>query len=180
MLLDAKTTHTSARSPKSRRDMPRHRAHRAAGATPTAPDTGLKAPRDGNNARAAGFQEQKTPRWAGAAASLPMEVRDAMSEKEGMGGLQEGFGRAERRLGEALDDPGLQGRGAANQLKGGARKAVGKAQTKLDDFREQVADRVSRVGEQTRAVYDRTSRQARQVAQRVEPMVHERPYSSLG
>ena len=103
-----------------------------------------------------------------------------MSEKEVMGGLQEGFGRAERRVGETLNDPGLQGRGAVNQLKGGARKAVGKAQTKLDGFAEQVADRVTKVGEQTRAVYDRTSRQAREVAQRVEPIVHERPYSSLG
>jgi ElaB/YqjD/DUF883 family membrane-anchored ribosome-binding protein len=103
-----------------------------------------------------------------------------MSEKEVMGGLQEGFGRAERRVGEAVNDPRLEGRGAANQLKGGARKAVGKAQSTLDGFAGQVADRVTKVGEQTRAVYDKTSRQAREVAQRVEPMVHERPYSSLG
>jgi ElaB/YqjD/DUF883 family membrane-anchored ribosome-binding protein len=125
-------------------------------------------------------KKQKAHRWAGTASCRPVEVRDAMSEKEVMGGLQQGFGRAERRVGEALDDPGLQARGGVNQLKGGARKAVGKAQTKLDDFAGQVADRVSKVGEQTRAVYDRTSKQAREVAQRVEPLVHERPYSSLG
>jgi ElaB/YqjD/DUF883 family membrane-anchored ribosome-binding protein len=103
-----------------------------------------------------------------------------MSEKEVVGGLQEGFGRAERRVGEAIDSPGLQARGTVNQLKGRARKAVGKAHNRLDGFADQVADRVSKVGEQTRAVYDRTSRQAREVAQRVEPIVHERPYSSLG
>jgi ElaB/YqjD/DUF883 family membrane-anchored ribosome-binding protein len=103
-----------------------------------------------------------------------------MSEKDVMGSLQEGFGRAERHVGEALNEPGLEVRGTANQVKGGARKLAGKAQARLDGFADQVAGRVGKVGEQTRAFYDRTSQQARQVAQRVEPFVHERPYASLG
>jgi ElaB/YqjD/DUF883 family membrane-anchored ribosome-binding protein len=103
-----------------------------------------------------------------------------MSENDVVGGLQEGFGRLERGAGAALHDPGLEARGAANQLKGGARKAADKVQQKIDGLADRVADGVAKVGEQTRSVYDRTSVKARKVAERVEPFVHEKPYSALG
>ena len=58
-----------------------------------------------------------------------------MSENDVVGGMQEGFGRLERGAGAALNDPGLEARGAANQLKGGARKAAAKVQEKIDAIR---------------------------------------------
>jgi ElaB/YqjD/DUF883 family membrane-anchored ribosome-binding protein len=103
-----------------------------------------------------------------------------MSENDVVGGMQEGFGRLERGAGAALNDPGMEARGAANQLKGGARKAAAKLQTKIDGLADRVVGSVAKVGEQTRTVYDRTSVQARKVAERVEPFVHERPYAALG
>jgi ElaB/YqjD/DUF883 family membrane-anchored ribosome-binding protein len=103
-----------------------------------------------------------------------------MSENDVVGGMQEGFGRLERGAGAALKDPGLEARGAANQLKGGARKAAAKLQTRIDGLADRVADSVAKVGEQTRTVYDRTSVQAKKVAEKVDPFVHEKPYAALG
>jgi ElaB/YqjD/DUF883 family membrane-anchored ribosome-binding protein len=102
-----------------------------------------------------------------------------MSENDVVGGMQEGFGRLERGAGAALKDPGLEARGAANQLKGGARKAAAKLQTRIDGLADRVADSVAKVGEQTRTAYDRTSVQARKVADKVDPFVHEKPYAAL-
>ena len=84
-----------------------------------------------------------------------------------------------RRAGRS-NAPGLETRGAANQLKGGARKAAAKVQKQIDGLADQVVGGVAKVGEQTRAVYDRTSVQARKVAEKVDPFVHERPYQALG
>ena len=103
-----------------------------------------------------------------------------MSENDVVGGMQEGFGRLERGAGAALNDPGMDARGAANPRKGGARKAAAKLQTQIDGLADRVVGGVAKVGEQTRSVYDRTSVQARKVAERVEPFVHERPYAALG
>jgi len=103
-----------------------------------------------------------------------------MSEKDIVGGLQEGFGRLERGAGAALKDPSLEARGAADQLKGGARKAAAKVQKQIDGIADRVAGGVAKVGEQTRTYYDRTSVQARKVAERVDPFVHEKPYAALG
>jgi len=103
-----------------------------------------------------------------------------MSENDIVGGMQEGFGRLERGAGAALDDRDMEARGAAKQLKGGARKVAAKLQTGIDGLADRMVDGVAKVGEQTRTVYDRTSVQARKVAEKVDPFVHERPYAALG
>lgn len=103
-----------------------------------------------------------------------------MSENDVVGGMQEGFGRLERGVGAAINDPGLEARGAGNQLKGGARKAAAKVQKQIDGIADRVVEGVAKVGEQTRTYYDRTSVQARKVAERVDPFVHEKPYAALG
>lgn len=103
-----------------------------------------------------------------------------MSENDVVGGLQEGFGRLERGAGAALNNPGMEARGASNQLKGGARKAAARVQEKIDGLADRVVERVAKVGEQTRTAYDRTSVQARRVADKVDPFVHEKPYAALG
>jgi len=103
-----------------------------------------------------------------------------MSENEIAGAAQSGLGELESAAGDALGSKALQREGEANEVKGGARRAAGKVQARIDKIADKISEGVARAGDTTRGAVERTAIGAQRVAGRVDPFVSERPYSAVG
>jgi ElaB/YqjD/DUF883 family membrane-anchored ribosome-binding protein len=93
------------------------------------------------------------------------------------GRIEQAAGGFENDLGKALGSEDLGTDGAVREAKGRARKVAGKVQDGIDKVADQLSGAVATAGETTRSAYDVTSQRARQIADKVQPIVDERPYA---
>ncbi len=96
------------------------------------------------------------------------------------GACKRAAGGFERDLGQALGSQDLETDGAAREARGAARKVVGKVQDRIDKVADQLSGAVATAGETTRSAYDVTTQRAQQLADKVQPIVAERPYAVAG
>jgi uncharacterized protein YjbJ (UPF0337 family) len=99
-----------------------------------------------------------------------------MNENTIEGAAKVAEGKLESAIGAALDDDALEARGAGLQAGGQVQRAVGAVQERLGDAVDKSAAAVS----QARAAYERVTDSARDIGDRVDPFVHNRPYAALG
>jgi ElaB/YqjD/DUF883 family membrane-anchored ribosome-binding protein len=96
------------------------------------------------------------------------------------GAVKNGVGKAERVAGDALDNPGLAAKGAAKQVEGEAQAAAGRVQEALTDATLRISALVAKLKDQATELYGQAQDRAHKAAERIDPVVREKPYQAVG